>query len=131
MAEARAGAALPYFSGLLHGALQADPEIRPAFSKLFTSVLCGSALPDDRAITVANMALALPDIATREAFDCYFSRAKEDVPSWVMLDAWRRTGLEKTPTIAKFQASATDSRTTRRFLSDEEAASQRIGKLDR
>jgi hypothetical protein len=76
------------------------------------------------------MARVLPDVATREGFDCYFSRAKEDVPFWFMLDAWRESGLEKMPALVKLQATAKDPRTTRRFLSDEEAAATRMVRTD-
>lgn len=126
-AEARADAVLSYLSGVLNGALQADPGIRSAFSAEFTLSLCDRALEDDQSISMAHMALALPDIATESGFECFFSKSKEGVPLWTMLDAWRRSGLPKTPAIARLQATATDSRTTRRFLSDEEALAQRIG----
>jgi hypothetical protein len=125
-AETRANTVLPYLSGVLHGSLQADPGLRAAFSAQFTSALCERTLAEDQAISVAHMALLLPDIATKRGFDCFFRKAKESVPLWTMLDAWRRSGLEKTPTLAKLQASSTDSRTTRRFLSPEEAMAQRM-----
>jgi hypothetical protein len=128
-AEARADAVLPYLSGVLNGALQADPGIRGAFAAQFTSALCERTLADDQAISVAHIALALPDVASDSGFECFFSKAKEGVPLWTMLDAWRRSGLPKTPAIARLQASATDSRTTRRFLSDEEALAQRMSNM--
>jgi hypothetical protein len=129
VAETRAGKVLPYLGGVLNGALQADPGMRSAFSEEFTSSLCERTLGDDQMISVAHMALALPDIATESGFECFFSKAKEDVPLWTMLDAWRHSGLPKTPAIARLQTSATDSRTARRFLSDEEAMAQRISNM--
>ena len=129
VAEARANSVLPYVSGVLHGALQADPGLRSAFSAEFTSSLCERTLEDDQTISMAHMALGLPDVATESGFDCFFSKAKEGVPLWTMLDAWRRSGLPKTPAIARLQATATDSRTTRRFLSDEEALTQRSARM--
>jgi hypothetical protein len=126
-AEARASAVLPYLSGALHGALQADPGIRAAFSEQFTAALCDRALADDALISVAHMALILPDVGTTRGFDCFFSHAKEEVPLWSMLDAWRRSGLEKTPALERLRASSTDPRTLRRFLSNEEAMAQRAG----
>jgi hypothetical protein len=128
-AEARADYVLPYLSGVLNGALQTDPQIRGAFSAEFTSALCDRTLEDDQTISTAHMALALPDIATDSGFECYFSRAKEGVPLWTMLDAWRRSGLPKTPAIARLQTTATDPRTTRRFLGDEEAMAQRVANI--
>jgi len=128
-AEARAGMVLPYLSGVLKGALQADPALRSAFAAQFTAALCDRDrdLADDRAISLAQMALGYPDMASEQAFECFFARAKEDVPLWSMLDAWRRSGLGKTPAIARLEASATDSRTTRRFSSPETALAQRAG----
>lgn len=125
-AETRAVAALPFLSGMLKGAIQADPGIRTAFSQQFTRALCERELADDQAISVAHMATILPDIATTQGMDCFFSKAKEGAPFWAMLDAWRRSGLEKTRVLDRIQASATDPRTTRRFLSKEEAMAQRI-----
>ena len=126
-AEARANNMLPYLSGVLHGAIQADPAMRAAFSNQFTAALCDRALPDHALISVAHMAAILPDVGTPRGFDCFFSHAKEDVPLWSMLDAWRRSGLEKSPALEKLRTSSTDSRTLRRFLSNEEAITQRAG----
>lgn len=128
VAEGRAGAVLPYLSGMLQGAIQADPGMRSAFARQFTTALCDRELADDQAISVGQMALILPDVTTAQGIQCFFSKAKEGVPFWTMLDAWRRSGLEKTPLLEQIRASATDPRTTRRFLSNEEAMAQRISK---
>jgi hypothetical protein len=125
-AETRAGSVLPYLSGILRGSIQGDPAMRTAFSAQFTSALCERSLAEDQTISVAHMAMLLPDIATPRGFDCFFSKATESVPLWTMLDAWRRSGIEKTPVLARLQAASTDSRTARRFLSTEEAIAQRM-----
>jgi hypothetical protein len=128
-AESRADAVLPYLAGVLRGALQADPGMRSAFAAQFTSTLCDRTVHDDQAITVANMALILPDVATAQGFDCFFSAGKEDVPTWKMLDAWQRSGLELTPALARLKGSAHDSRTTRRFLPQDEQIAQRHAEI--
>jgi hypothetical protein len=124
-AEGRAATVVPYLNGMLKGAIQADPGMREAFSREFTTSLCDRQLEDDQVISVAQMAMILPDITTSQGVDCFFSKAKEGVPFWTMLDAWRRSGLDSSPVLDAIRASATDPRTTRRFLSREEAIAQR------
>ena len=124
-AEGRASTVLPFLHGMITGAVQADPGMREAFSRQFTTSLCDRQLEDDQAISVAHMAMILPDITTGKGIDCFFSKAKEGVPFWTMLDAWRRSGLASSPVLDAIRVSATDSRTTRRFLSQEEAIAQR------
>jgi len=126
-AEAQATAIAPYAEGLLEGALQSDPAMRAAFGAEFKARLCGSApTTDAEIISLSQMMRIVPDQATPEAFDCFFSHAKEDVPLWSMMDAWRTTGLDKTPALTKLEATATDSRTQRRLLTPEEEARGRV-----
>jgi hypothetical protein len=115
---------------VVDGAIQADPGIRQAFSTQFTSALCERSLKPDQVITMASLAVVLPDAATPQGFDCFFSHATEDLPLWSMLDAWRGSGLEKTPALARLQASATDERTTSRFMSRSDLVQQRFGKQE-
>jgi hypothetical protein len=124
-AEGRSTLMVPHLDGVLQGALEVDPGIRSAFSKEFTTLLCAGDLADDQATTLAHMAMMLPDIATSRGIDCFLGKAKEGVPFWTMLDAWRGSGLPSTDIIDKIRASATDPRTVRRFLSAEEALAQR------
>ena len=126
--EARAQGVRSYLTGLVVGAIQADPAMRAAFSDQFTTRLCGRAsLAAEQIISLAQVGLALPDVPTYEGYDCFFSRhGKEDAPLWFMLDAWQESGLDKPPALAGLAAVAKDSRTTRRFLSKDEAVARRI-----
>ena len=92
--------------------------MRGAFSEMFTSSLCGGELGEDEATTMAYAGLMLPDIPTSQGFDCFFGKAKEGIAFWTMLDAWKHSGLKETPILAQIRATATDSRTVRRFAQD-------------
>jgi hypothetical protein len=124
--EAQANSVREYMTGLVEGAVIASPRMREAFSAQFTSALCDKSLADEEVITLAHLAMVLPDAPTPRSLDCFFSGSKkEDVPLWSMLDAWRNSGLEKTATLAKLETTSKDPRTARRFLSPEEAMRQR------
>jgi len=125
-AEARANAVVAYLAGVMRGAAQADPRMRAAFSTKFTNALCDGGMPADETLSVAHMAMIFPDIATPKGFECFFKGAKEDIATWTMLDAWKHSGLEKSAAIAQMEATATDERTKRRFLSDAAAVAQRM-----
>lgn len=125
--EARAERVRDYLTGTVMGAIHADPQMRSAFSQQFTAALCNRSPKPEEIISLAHVAQAVPDVPTREGFDCFFEkkRTAEDAPLWSMLDAWRDSGQEKSPALARLQAAAKDERTARRFLSNEEAAAQR------
>jgi len=125
-AEAQATAVGPYLTGLLEGAVQSDPGMRSAFGSALRSRLCGDRAPSDaEVISLAQMVTVLPDVATEESLDCFFAKAKEDVPLWSMIDAWRSSGLPKTAALARLEASAQDARTVRRLGDPEEQGRRR------
>ena len=122
-AEAQATAVESYLTGLLEGAVDSDPGMRSAFGASLRSRLCGDRAPSDaEAISLARMVTVLPDVATAESLDCFFAKAKENVPLWSMLDAWRSSGLPKTAALARLEASAQDARTVRRLGDPEKQA---------
>jgi hypothetical protein len=116
--EASANMARTYLQGMTDAIRQTSPAVRSALAEEFTARLCDDTLRDDELITMANLALELPDIASSRGFDCLFDRRgkQEDAVLWAMLDAWRHSGQEKTAAIAAIERTATDARTQRRLL---------------
>jgi hypothetical protein len=116
--EASANMVRTYVQGMADTIRQTSPAVRSALAEEFTQRLCGEALRDDELITMAYLALELPDIASTKGFDCLFSRrgTREDTVLWSMLDAWRHSGQEKTAAIAAIEQTASDPRTQRRLL---------------
>jgi hypothetical protein len=116
--EASANMVRTYIQGMADTVRQTSPAARSALAEEFTQRLCGEDLRDAELITMAYLALELPDIASSRGFDCVFSRRgkREDAVLWSMLDAWRHSGQEKTATIAEIERTAVDPRTQRRLL---------------
>jgi hypothetical protein len=125
--EQSANSIREFLQGMAYGVNQTSPGVRAALAEQFTERLCTGTLGDAQVITLAYLGAELPDVTTARGFDCAFAARgqREDAPLWYMLDAWRRSGQEKSPTLARIERSATDERTQRRFLSPADQAALR------
>jgi hypothetical protein len=122
-AESRANQLRPFVHGLAEGIRQTRPDLLKALAEDFNERLCqDGGMSDDKTILLSYLATHLPEMVDNRGLDCFFTRAngKEDASLWHMLDAWRGTGLPKTAALARVQASASDQRTIRRFMTPEE-----------
>jgi hypothetical protein len=110
-----------YLVGWATALQQGAPELLPEVAAQVTEEMCRPDASAEAVIALAKLAQQVPALTKAAALDCVFRRSsKEDVVLWSALDAWRASGMLPTPEIKKLQASATDERTRRRFLSHEQ-----------
>jgi hypothetical protein len=120
--ESRANMVREYARGLADAVRMGRSDLYRALSQDFDDRLCKETMPDDKIILLAYFAMELPEVVDNRGLECFFSRAKgkENVALWYMMDAWRQSGRDKTAALAAIEATATDPRTVRRFMSPEQ-----------
>ncbi len=91
---------------------QVIADLRAAIEERF----CSGARELDEMLMTAKLLQWLPEAASTGAFECFFqSTRREDTAFWYVLDAWRISGLEPSPSITAIKQWATDARTLRRL----------------
>jgi hypothetical protein len=111
-----------YQMGLADGVLRTAPELAPELARRTENVLCDPKATDTQLMVMARLMGDMPDLATSTGFDCIFkNRSKEDVVLWSALDAWRDSGLERTPGLQHLERQAVDKRTINRLQAEEPA----------
>jgi hypothetical protein len=108
-----------YVQGLAEGLQAASPIVIQALSSEITSKLCEGPLPDEQSLTLAYLLQQVPEATSSEGLECFFAnnQAREGLPFWEMLSAWRGSGVEKGPALAQIEATAADERTQMRLAS--------------
>jgi hypothetical protein len=126
-AEMRANMAREYARGLADAIRMGRSDLYQALTQDFNDRLCNQTMPEDKTILLSYFATELPEIVDNKGLECFFGRAKgkEDASLWYMMDAWRNTGGEKPTALAAIEATATDQRTIRRFMSPEQEEAAR------
>jgi hypothetical protein len=94
-----------------------DPHLLRPLAQEVEGRLCGRWPGMAELVLLSRLGLLLPQLTSQRGFDCVFSRhQQEDIVTWSLLDSWRHSGLDLSPTLASLQQRATDSRTLRRFM---------------
>jgi hypothetical protein len=101
-----------------------EPHLLQPLAQEVEGRLCGPLPGTPELVLLSRIGLLLPQLTSQRGFDCVFSRhQQEDIATWSLLDAWRNSGLDLSPTLVALQERATDSRTRRLFMTaDEELA---------
>jgi hypothetical protein len=79
---------------------------------------------------MAHLVEDMPELANERTFDCVAARGKEDSVLWSMLDAWRSADMPPSAALSKLQQTATDPRTTRRFMDGAEVERLELERVD-
>jgi hypothetical protein len=120
--EMRANANREYLIGMGDALRMLDPSALRAVSDELNSQLCSRDANDDQTLVLAILAFEMPDLTTRQGFQCFFSRAKgkEDTVLWYMLDAFNNSTDERPEFITSLEKTAKDPRTLERLKPREE-----------
>jgi hypothetical protein len=103
-----------------------QPHLLQPLAQEVEGRLCGPLPGTPELVLLSKIGLLLPQLTSQRGFDCVFSRhQQEDIATWSMLDSWRNSGLDISPTLAAVQERATDSRTRRLFMTADEELEMR------
>lgn len=105
-----------YQVGVAETLVRAAPELVPELAKQIESSMCEAGASDAQLMVMAQLAGEVPELASGRGFDCIFQKRKgEDLVLWRTLDAWKQSGMPRTPGIEQLERSATDERTRLRL----------------
>jgi hypothetical protein len=121
--EAVATAMRMYQTGAAETLVRAAPELIPDLAKQIEGSLCEAGASDAQLMVMAQLAGDVPELASESGFDCVFQKRKgEDLALWRTLDAWRRSGMARTPGIEQLERSATHEQTRLRLKDEDPVA---------
>jgi hypothetical protein len=108
-----------FIRGVAQTAKAIAPELLVPLADEVTDRLCDPAgQGDDELVMLAFVQQEMPELSSARGFECVLARRRgtEDIVTWSMLDAWRQSGLPRTPSIEALARDARDERTRSRFL---------------
>jgi hypothetical protein len=118
--EAVATSMRMYQVGVAEALVRAAPELIPELAKEIEGSLCEAGASDAQLMVMAQLAGDVPELASERGFDCVFQKRKgEDLVLWRTLDAWKQSGMPRTPGVEQLEHSATHEQTRLR-LKDED-----------
>jgi hypothetical protein len=105
-----------FLTGWLDAIRHTSSELLDGIAEDLRERICRDPLAAEEAIIFGHVFQLAPEVSSAEAFECFFTRfPAEEVPLWTMLDAWRNTGMDPVPALARIQTAALDPRTRSRF----------------
>jgi hypothetical protein len=114
--ERTANESREYVRGLGHAIRALGPDLLEPMREELKENLCKGGQSADELVLLGYLQQELPEVASREGFDCVFAAHKtEDIVTWSMLDAWQQSQVGETSSISSRQAEWSDPRTLRRL----------------
>jgi hypothetical protein len=118
--------------GIASALRQLAPDAIAHLSDQAERVACKSKLAAEEIMVMGYLWANLPEATTPTGIDCAIGQdEREGAPLWSVLDAWRKSGFPESTALMRLRETATDSRTTRRFLNDEAYRAMRTAGLPR
>jgi hypothetical protein len=97
-----------FMLGWLDGLHYTSPALRKDLALELRDRICASALNEMDGILLGQLLQRAPELASPEAFECFFSQAADTTARAKMIDAWRNSGLEPTPSLERLAETNPD-----------------------